>query len=102
MELFKQFKVIWLEYINILPIEPYEIDIYIKIIDKIKENNYDFSENKNDFIKLINIMSMTIYYYKYNDENKYNDEDDEYNEDYNYENDIELKCCYDIKEYLKL
>lgn len=48
---------IWVYYFSCLQIEPYEYDIYCKIINKIKYNKYDFTEDdKNNILKLIKIL----------------------------------------------
>lgn len=100
----KLFNKIWLDYCNILHIECYEFDKYMKIISKIRKNDPDFSNCKIEFIDLIEIMSIAIYKYKYENKNICYDEkcfDEDYDENNSYENDTELNCCYNIKTYLK-
>ena len=54
---FKNLEGMWVYYFSCLPIEPYEYDIYGKIIDKIRKNNLDFTEeDKNNILELINIL----------------------------------------------
>jgi hypothetical protein len=61
---FKNLEEIWVYYNSCLPIEPYEYDIYGKIIDKIR-NNLDFTEDdKNNILKLINILQFECDYYE--------------------------------------
>ena len=48
---------IWYYYFSSLEIEPYEYDIYGKIINKIKNKKFDFTEDdKNNILKLIKIL----------------------------------------------
>ena len=48
---------IWVYYFSSLNIEPYEYDIYGKIINKIKNIKFDFTEDdKNNILKLIKIL----------------------------------------------
>ncbi len=95
---FKKFNEIWLNYSNISISTPHDFDKYILIIYQIRKNNFDFSEYKNDFINLIEILSTTILCYKHNSNNCDNIID--YDENDNYEYDEELNCCYNIKKYL--
>jgi hypothetical protein len=62
---FKILEEMWVYYFSCLPIEPYEYDIYGKIIDKIRQNNLDFTEeDKNIILKLINILQFECDYYE--------------------------------------
>lgn len=58
---------IWEYYFNTLPIEPYEIDIYGKIIYKIKhklENKLELTmDDKHKIIELIQLLYMECDYY---------------------------------------
>lgn len=81
LQLFEQ---IWTAWCNMLPID----DKYMKIISKIRKNDMDFSICKKEFIDLIDIMSLTIYKYKYGDDGE------------GEANDKELNCCHNIKTYL--
>lgn len=46
-------------YYSSLPIEPYAYDIYDKIIDNIRKNNFHFDEtDKKHILKLINILQF--------------------------------------------
>lgn len=77
-----QFEKIWLDYNNILPVQSCEFDIYLKIINKIRKKD-DISDCKKDLIELIDLLILTIYNYKYkDDENIFDDE---------------INCCYLIK-----
>lgn len=59
---FKIFDDIWLEYCDLLPIECYEFDIFIKIITKIRKDDFDFDfKDMKDFYKLLIIMIDTIH-----------------------------------------
>ena len=50
---------IWDYYFSSLEIEPYEYDIYGKIINKIKNKKFDFTEDdKNNILKLIKILTF--------------------------------------------
>ena len=84
----KQFEKIWNMYSAIIDMNDYEFDKYIKIIHKIRQNDFDFSKCKDDFIELINIAYITICYDKYGME-----EPDT--------NDIDLKCCDTLKHFIK-
>ena len=98
MELYlDMFNKIWNDYYNILPIECYEYDKYIKIINKIRNNDIDLSKCKTDFIDLLEIMSLTIYNSKYYEKVFY----EYYDENNNYENDNELHCCFILKTHIK-
>jgi hypothetical protein len=91
----KEFENIWQTYYQLLPINDYEFDIYIKIINDIRTNSIDLVKNKFCFMELLEFMSLAIWNYKEND----NDEE-EYHKDRVYD-DKELSCCYRIKTYLK-
>lgn len=108
---FKLFENIWMNYFTLLPMKAYEYDGFLNIIEKIKQNEYDFLQDKVNFIDLTLIMSHVIYHHKYTNEqytnNNYNEQYDDTNyEQYdvnnNYEHDKELNCCYIIREYLKM
>ena len=96
---FISFEQIWLNYCNFLPIGPYDFDKYLIIINKIRNNDFDFSQEKNYFIDLMQIITTVIYLNKY----KYCDGvcAGDYDENNNYENIPELNCCYNINKYLK-
>jgi hypothetical protein len=89
------FVIIWRCYYQLLPINIYEFDIYLKIINKIRNNDLDLTQDKFSFMELLEIMSLTLYNYKEND----NDED-VYDDEKEY-SDKELNCCYKIKKFLK-
>jgi hypothetical protein len=93
-EEFNDFAIIWRRYYQLLPINEYEFDIYLKIINKIRNNDLDLTKDKFCFMELLEIMSITIYNYKENDD------EEEYDEEKIYD-DEELNCCYQIKKYLK-
>ena len=62
MELYlDMFNKIWNDYYNILPIECYEYDKYIKIINKIRNNDIDLSKCKTEFIYLLEIMCLHLH-----------------------------------------
>lgn len=96
---FKKFNEIWLNYSNISIPTPQDFDKYILIIYQIRKNNFDFTEYKNDFIDLIEILSTAILYHKYNYDYS-NDIDIDIDKNNNYEFDEELNCCCKIKNYL--
>ena len=56
-----EFEKIFFNYWNIIPMEVYELDNYLKIIKKIRDNNLNFSEDKKIFIDLIDDLCSTIY-----------------------------------------
>jgi hypothetical protein len=88
----KYFERIWINYMDILPIMPYEFFIYIEIINKIRENDFNFiGENKKIFIKLLELILDVIYRYK-----NYNDTDEEISK-----YDLEFACCFRIIQRLK-
>lgn len=91
----ESFESIWNKYYSILPCELYEFNIYLRIINKIKNNELDFSGYKIGFNKLLKDMSITIYNHKYKDQTE------EYNENCEYTHDNELNCCYILKKYLE-
>lgn len=73
---FKMLEEMWVYYFSCLPIEEYEYDIYGKIIDKIRKNDFDFTEDdKKNISKLIHELFHAC---------------DEY----------ELKILFSIKEHL--
>lgn len=56
---FKILQEVWDYYFGSLQIEPYEYDIYGKIIDKIRNKELDFTEqDKINILKLINILQF--------------------------------------------
>lgn len=56
---FKILQEVWDYYFSSLNIEPYEYDIYNKIIDKIREKRLDFTEqDKNNILKLIKVLQF--------------------------------------------
>lgn len=56
---FKILEEIWVYYFSSLEIEPYEYDVYVKIIDKIKNKEFDFTEqDKNNILKLIKMLQF--------------------------------------------
>ncbi len=59
----KKFISIWNSYNIYLPINEFEFDKYLKIINKLRNNNENFDkiEEKMDFIELVEIMADTIY-----------------------------------------
>ena len=89
------FEIIWNNYNNIVPCNESELYNYMKIITKIRSNDFNFVEDKNVFINLIQIMSITIYNSK-----KMNEIfNEQFNENKEY-SDVELNCCYYLKKYL--
>ena len=91
------FNTIWRTYYTRLPVNDNEFDKYMKIITKIRKNNFEFSTCKSDFIELIEIMSETIYNCKYPDDVV----DECYDENNDYSCDRELNCCYNLKNLVK-
>jgi hypothetical protein len=91
---FNQFEKIWNNYYNLIPCN--EFEKYMKIINKIRNNIIIFVEDKKIFIELIENISETIYRTKYYEKDDNNDYDEE-----NTYKDVEIKCCHDIKKYLK-
>jgi hypothetical protein len=91
----KEFENIWNVYYQLLPINEYEFDIYVKIVNNIRKNEFDFVKDKFCFIELLEIMSFTLYNYKEND-NDFEVYDDE--KEYS---DKDLNCCYRLKKYFK-
>jgi hypothetical protein len=74
--MFKEFEIIWRKYAYHLPINEYQFEKFMKMINKIRSNNYNFEKQyKNIFIDLINLIL------EYCDNN-------------------ELNCCNDIEQYL--
>jgi hypothetical protein len=61
-------------------LEESKYNIYIKIIDKIRYNDFNFDDNINEFMNLVNDMNVFIY------KNKFNVN--------------ELNCCQQIKEII--
>ena len=56
---FKILEEMWDYYYCSLNIEPYEYDIYSKIIDKIRKKELDFTEqDKHNILKLIKILQF--------------------------------------------
>lgn len=91
----ESFESIWNKYYSILPCDSYYFNIYLRIMNKIRDNELDFSGYKISFNKLLEDMSITIYNYKYKDQ------PGDYDEKCEYVNDNELNCCYILKKYLK-
>ena len=49
----------WIYYFSSLSIEPYEYDIYDKIMDKIRKNDFDFSDDdKKNILNLIDKLKF--------------------------------------------
>ena len=84
----KEFDIIWRNYACMLPINEYDFDNYMKIINKIRYYGYDFcciqQKEKKLFLDLIDCISITIH-------NNY---------EYDKKND-ELIFCNKIKIYLQ-
>lgn len=56
---FDKFQGIWRYYFHSLDIEFYEFDIYVKIIYKIREKNFQFTENEKINVRnLIKILAF--------------------------------------------
>ena len=56
---FKILQEVWDYYFGNLNIEPYEYDIYSKLIDKIRKKELDFTEqDRNSILKLIKILQF--------------------------------------------
>ncbi len=61
---FKHLEEMWYHYFSCLPFEQYEYDINVKIINKIKNKCFEFTkEDKNNILKLINILILIGDYY---------------------------------------
>lgn len=56
---FKILEEIWVYYSSCLPIEPYEYDIYTKIIDKIRKKDLDFTEQ--DKIHISSLIKILLF-----------------------------------------
>lgn len=77
------FESIWKRYSIFLPINDYEFAVYTRIIDRIQSNKFMFTSNeKTNFLAMLEVLLLTIYNYKQVDTNK------------------ELACCYRIKKHL--
>jgi len=86
------FERIWIKYMDVLPIMPYEFFIYIEIVNKIRNNDFNFiGENKKIFIKLLELILDVIYRYK-----NYDNTDEEI-----IKYDKDFACCFRIIERLK-
>jgi hypothetical protein len=89
----KEFDIIWRNYACILPITEHKFDSYMKIINKIRNNNYNFDftklYNRGLFIELIESILECICNYK-----KYDGDNEKMNSD------REIICCYNIKNYI--
>ncbi len=85
----QEFINIWLKYYNYIPAEPLVFDIYHNILNKIKNGEIDFYEEKENFQQLLEDIVCAIY------NKKHYDEDKKYN-------DKELDCCSRIKKYLEI
>jgi hypothetical protein len=57
----KQFEKIWNMYSAIMDMNDYEFNKYIKIIHKIRQNDFDFSKCKDDFIELIKLVDKSTW-----------------------------------------
>ena len=89
---------LWNNYFAILHVNEYEFDKYLKIVNKLRNNNLDFIKNneKKHLLELLEILSETIYNYK-NFVEKY---DDSYKRtEENYED--ELNYCSRVINYLE-
>lgn len=53
---FKILQEVWDYYFSNLNIQPYEYDVYIKIIDKIRKKELDFTEQ--DKINILNLIKI--------------------------------------------
>ncbi len=89
----KSFQMIWRKYYNLLPVNFYEFDIYAKLVNKIKTNDFDLVRDKLVFQELLNYMTVAIHNYKDLSEEEY-DETKVYDDE-------ELMCCQRLKSYLK-
>jgi hypothetical protein len=89
----KEFDTIWRNYACVLPITEHKFDSYMKIIYKIRNNNYNFDftnvYDKFLFSELIDCILNSIYNHK-----KYKEEDEKINSD------REIVCCYNTKKYI--
>lgn len=90
------FEKIWNNYNISIPYNDYEFDMYMKIIRKIRQNDYDFIDCKNTFIELLDETALTIYYIKYSD---LDTSEEEFNPE-NFNHDLEINCCNNIKKIL--
>ena len=95
-EHFQTLLTIWDDYYSVLPFRwKYESEQGQKIIDKIKQFNYHFVDEKVFFKGMIDDISRVVYSYKYDDRFCYT-----YDEDNPYIYDKQLNSCYRIKLYL--
>lgn len=91
---FKLLLKLWSDYSDIMPISPQDFDTFSQIINKIRKNRLDFSlQEQNDFILFMQILSRTIYDFKYYAHHL------SYDPTNNYINDSVLNYCYHIKSY---
>jgi len=104
---FKLLLKLWSDYSDIMHIvmkNTQDFDTFSQIIDKIRKNHLDFSlQEQNDFILFMQILSRTIYDFKY-----YAIPYDihapqlPYDPTNNYINDSVLNYCYHIKSYFTI
>jgi len=89
---------IWYVYSKNLPVNDFELDIYFKIVRRIRENpnqtqtQFDDEKTRSNFIRLLQLMRHTISNVKY----PYTDMDD-----VNISDDDELYCCLRIEDDLR-
>ena len=100
-ELVEEFINIWKNNCNMLSVQDYEFEIFIKIIIKLKEKSKLEIKEKKIFIELVELMADTIY--KINNcadkyESKYGT--NYYQQSKKYE-EPELNCCSNLLNYLE-
>jgi hypothetical protein len=83
----KQFELLWNKYVHMLPIQCYEMDQYLQIIEQIRREDYNFSSYTClHFIELINRMIGTICGIKYKE---FYEEEKDYGCD-------DITCCIQL------
>jgi hypothetical protein len=94
----KPFIALWDSYVSCLPINDYECDKYSKIINKLRNNEIDFSKTeKLNFIELVEIMADIIY----NNTNGIDKYPDDYYSSTKIYDEPELNYCSNLLNYLE-
>lgn len=88
---FTEFGVIWNKYIDIMP----NNTTFDGIMEKIYNRDFNFSEDKCEFIRLADIVASKLYYYKRLNEKM----NAIFNPLHEY-SDTEVNCCYHVKKHL--
>lgn len=109
----KEFIIIWNKYYNVLPINVFEFDKYVKIINKLRNRCVLEFKNKITYIELIDIIDITIFrelievmadaiYTVENCSDKYSNiyEMNYYQQTKIYD-ELELNCCSHLLNYLE-